>query len=291
MTSLRVFAPAKINLFLHVVGRRPDGYHLLETAFRMLAHGDWITLTLREDGEIHRTSALHGVPEESDLVVRAARLLQSKTNCRLGVDIAVDKILPMGGGLGGGSSDAASVLLGLNRLWDLGVPRETLQRWGLALGADVPFFLFGRTAFAKGIGEELEALKLAPACYVVVEPPVAVPTEKIFSAEDLTRDTEATIIARFPELPTRNDLEPVACRLFPEVASAIEVLGAFGEARMSGSGSSVFLQCADITEAHKVVAALPRTTRAWVAQSLDEHPLFEWANPEAVQNLGSRQVG
>lgn len=280
MSSVRVFAPAKINLFLHVVGRRPDGYHLLETAFRMLSHGDWITLARREDGQIHRTSALDGVPEESDLVVRAARLMQQKTGSPLGVDIAVEKKLPMGGGLGGGSSDAASVMLGLNRLWGLGLSRETLQQWGLTLGADVPFFLFGRSAFAQGVGEELQPLALAPASYVVVEPPIAVPTAEIFTADDLTRDTEPTIIARFPELPTRNDLEPVARRLFPEVDAAIEMLGTFGEARMSGSGSSVFLPCADAAEARKLVAKLPSRTRAWIADSLDKHPLFDWADSD-----------
>lgn len=280
MPSLRVFAPAKINLFLHVVGRRPDGYHLLETAFRMLSRGDWITLTLREDGEIHRTSALAGVAEESDLVVRAARLMKTNTNCRFGVDIAVEKKLPMGGGLGGGSSDAASVMLGLNRLWALGLSRGTLQQWGLTLGADVPFFLFGQSAFAQGVGEKLQPIALAPASYVVIEPPVAVPTQKIFTADDLTRDTEPTIIARFPELPTRNDLEPVARRLFPEVDAAMRVLGAFGEARMSGSGSSVFLRCANGAEARKLVAKLPKETRAWTATSLDRHPLFEWVDSD-----------
>ncbi|WP_417069339.1 4-(cytidine 5'-diphospho)-2-C-methyl-D-erythritol kinase [Niveibacterium terrae] len=280
MSSVRVFAPAKINLFLHVVGRRPDGYHLLETAFRMLAHGDWITLTRREDGAIHRTSTLAGVAEESDLVVRAARLMQTRTNSRFGVDIAVEKKLPMGGGLGGGSSDAASVMLGLNRLWGLGIGRETLQQWGLTLGADVPFFLFGQSAFAQGVGEKLQPLSLPPACYVVVEPPVAVPTGQIFTADDLTRDTEPTIIARFPELPTRNDLELVARRLFPEVDAAIEMLGAFGEARMSGSGSSVFLRCADASEARKLVAKLPSGTQAWIAESLDRHPLFDWADSD-----------
>lgn len=276
MPSLRVFAPAKINLFLHVVGRRPDGYHLLETAFRMLAHGDWITLTLRGDGEIHRTSVLDGVAEESDLVVRAARLMQTNTKCRLGVDIAVEKKLPMGGGLGGGSSDAASVMLGLNRLWGLGLSRGTLQQWGLSLGADLPFFLFGQSAFAQGVGEKLQPLSLAPASYLVVEPAVAVPTEQIFKADDLTRDTEPTIIARFPELPTRNDLEPVARRLFPEVDAALRVLGAFGEARMSGSGSSIFLHCANDAQAREVLAKLPEGTRAWIAKSLDRHPLFDW---------------
>jgi len=281
MQSVRVFAPAKINLFLHVIGRRPDGYHRLETAFRMLAHGDWITLTVRKDGQIHRTSTLAGVPEESDLVVRAARLMQTRTGCRFGVDISVEKNLPMGGGLGGGSSDAASVMLGLNRLWDLGVARATLQQWGLELGADVPFFLFGQSAFAQGVGEELQPLALAHSGYVVIEPPVSVPTAEIFRAEDLTRNTEPTIIARFPELPTRNDLEPVARRMFPAVDSAIRMLGAFGEARMSGSGSSVFLPCADAAEARRIVAALPKGSRAWFAEGLDKHPLHGWARSES----------
>ena len=213
-------------------------------------------------------------------MVRAARLMQTKTGCRFGVDLSVEKNLPMGGGLGGGSSDAASVMLGLNRLWSLGVARETLQQWGLTLGADVPFFLFGQSAFAQGVGEQLQPLALAHSWYVVIEPPVSVPTAEIFRAEDLTRSTEPTIIARFPELPTRNDLEPVARRMFPAVDSAIRMLGAFGEARMSGSGSSAFLHCADATEARRIVAALPEGTRAWFARSLDKHPLHGWARPE-----------
>jgi len=276
----RIFAPAKINLFLHVVGRRPDGYHLLQTAFRMLNRGDWIDLAVREDGEIHRTSELEGVPEASDLVVRAAKLMQQKTGCKLGVDIAVDKKLPMGGGLGGGSSDAASVLLGLNRLWGINVERETLQAWGLELGADVPFFIFGEPAFAEGVGERLQPLRVAPAWYVVVEPPVSIATAEIFTAEDLTRDTEALIIASFPEAVNRNDLQPVVCRRYPQVRDALDKLGAFGEPRMSGSGACVFLACESGERAQAVLKSLPADMKAWSAESLERHPLADWVGPE-----------
>jgi len=276
----RVFAPAKINLFLHVIGRRPDGYHLLQTAFRMLNHGDWIYLAVREDGEIRRMSELSGVAAESDLVVRAARLLQQKTGCRLGVDIALEKNLPMGGGLGGGSSDAASVLLALNRLWGINAERKMLQAWGLELGADVPFFIFGENAFAEGVGERLHALRLAPAWYVVIEPPVCVPTAEIFTAEDLTRDTEPLIIASFPDAPTRNDLQPVVCRKYPQVHSALTMLEAFGAARMSGSGACVFLACESEVEARAVLEKLPSGVKAWCAEGLDQHPLFDSVGPE-----------
>lgn len=181
---LCVPAPAKINLFLHIVGRRPDGYHLLQTAFRMLDWGDEITLQRRDDGLILRTSDVPGVPAESDLVVRAARALQAASGSRFGADIGVLKRIPMGGGLGGGSSDAASVLLALNRLWGCGLSRQALQDLGLKLGADVPFFIFGETAFAEGVGEALRPLAVPPAWYVVVAPPVSVPTAEIFSAKE-----------------------------------------------------------------------------------------------------------
>ncbi len=276
----RIFAPAKINLFLHVVGRRPDGYHLLQTAFRMLNRGDWVDLCVREDGEVRRTTELAGVPEASDLVVRAARLLQSKTGCRLGVDIAVEKNLPMGGGLGGGSSNAASVMLALNRLWGINAEREILQEWGLELGADVPFFIFGQSAFAEGVGEKLQPLRLAPSWYVVVEPPVSVATAEIFSAKDLTRDSEILIMPSFPEAGNRNDLQPVVCRRYPEVGAALDLLNTFGEATMSGSGACVFLPCEGEGKAQAVLAKLPVHVRAWAAEGLERHPLFDWVGPE-----------
>lgn len=287
---LRGLAPAKINLFLHITGRRDDGYHTLQTAFRMLDHGDMLSFSLRDDGEVRRVSQLVGVEPEQDLVVRAARLLQARTGCRLGVDIEVEKRLPMGGGLGGGSSDAATTLLALNRLWQLGVPRQSLQEWALVLGADVPFFIFGQSAFAEGVGEALRPLRIPPAWYVVVEPPVSVPTVEIFAAKDLTRDTKPLIIAGSlaegsPGLfdsglwnATRNDMEAVASRRYPQVAAALEALKPFGTPRMSGSGACVFLPCPDEATARQVVAALDQDWRVWAAAGLDEHPLRVWAD-------------
>lgn len=277
---LKCFCPAKINLFLHVTGRRPDGYHTLQTAFLLLNHGDELTLTLREDGQIVRTTDLAGVPPEQDLVVRAARLLQAKTGCKLGAEIALTKCLPMGGGLGGGSSNAASVLLGLNQLWALGVSREKLQEWALTLGADVPFFVFGQTAWAEGLGEALKPFSVEKSWFLVVEPPVSVPTAEIFSSKDLTRNTKPINIAPLTSLPdimsaTRNDLEAVTKKLYPQVEKALNILAQFGVARMSGSGACVFLLCENQAHAHevekKVAEMLP--WRMWVAQSLSEHPL------------------
>ncbi|NSL56280.1 4-(cytidine 5'-diphospho)-2-C-methyl-D-erythritol kinase [Uliginosibacterium aquaticum] len=278
-------APAKINLFLHVTGRRADGYHLLQTAFRMLDHGDTLGFRVREDGAIRRLSEVPGVAEDSDLVVRAARLLQARTGCLQGAEICIDKQLPMGGGLGGGSSDAATTLLALNHLWQLGCSRAELQAWGLELGADVPFFLFGQTAWAEGVGEALQPLELPPAWYVVIEPPVAVPTVEIFRAKELTRDSSILIMPGFAAEQTqafleqqgRNDMQAVACRLYPEVQQALDALTPFGTARMSGSGACVFLSCQREAEAKKVVEAVQDKWRVWCAPSLDKHPLHAWA--------------
>lgn len=272
-------APAKINLFLHVVGRRPDGYHLLQTAFRLLDRGDTLRFAQCEEGRVSRANPLPGVAEDADLCVRAARLLQRKAGVRSGASISLDKRLPLGGGLGGGSSDAATTLLALNRLWDVNWPRARLQELGLELGADVPFFIFGRNAFAEGVGEALQAIDLPPAWYVVIEPPVAVLTKDIFSATELTRDTKPIKIEDFSEgsravpLFGRNDLQPVVCGRYVEVAQALEWLGQFGQTRMSGSGACVFAPFADERSAHAVLQALPAEWRGWVAQGLDEHPL------------------
>ncbi len=279
-------APAKLNLFLHVTGRRPDGYHTLQTAFRLVDHGDRLDFHLRQDGLICRTNDLPGVPPDTDLVVRAARLLQAKTGCTLGADICVNKHLPMGGGLGGGSSDAATTLLALNSLWQTGVRRETLQAWALSLGADVPFFIFGQSAVAQSIGEELTALSLPPAWYVVIEPPVSVPTAEIFRAEDLTRNTAPIIITGSAvddllhqfQHQARNDLQEVACRLYPQIQLALEALGRFGAPRMSGSGSSVFLECRCKSLADSVVQALRSDWKIWSACGLNDHPLRHWVS-------------
>ena len=272
-------APVKLNLFLHVVGRRSDGYHLLQSVFRLIDLGDALRFAPRTDGRIARAAPLAGVPEERDLCLRAARLLQEASGAGLGVEITLDKRLPMGGGLGGGSSDAATVLLALNRLWRLEWPRERLQALGLELGADVPFFIHGRNAFVEGVGERLQALNLPPAWYLVVAPPASVPTAEIFAAPDLTRDTKAIKMADFSAgwgaggLFGRNDLEAVVCERYPAVARALAWLRQHAEARMTGSGACVFAPFAAEQDARAVLARMPEGMTGWVAQGLDEHPL------------------
>ena len=270
-------APAKLNLFLHVVGRRADGYHLLQTVFRLLDQGDSLRFAPRTDGKVTLARPLPGVPPEADLTVRAARLLQAETGCREGVEIDVEKRLPLGGGLGGGSSDAATVLLALNHLWQLGVSRQRLQELGLTLGADVPVFIFGCNAFAEGVGEALQPMDLSPACYVVLEPGVQVPTAAIFSAPELRRDTACMRAADWRPGSGGNDLEPVACARFPAVSAAIDWLAQFGRAQMSGSGACVFAEFERCEIAHEVLAHLPSHMRGWIARGLALHPLHDLA--------------
>ncbi len=273
-------APAKLNLFLHVIGKRPDGYHLLQTLFRFIDLHDTLHLTMRKDGEIHRTNSIEGVAEEQDLCVHAARLLQAETGCKLGVDIAVEKRIPMGGGLGGGSSDAATTLIALNRLWSLGLSRGHLMRLGLRLGADVPVFVFGENAFAEGVGEKLQAYPLAEAWYVVLFPPVQVPTAQIFASRELTRDavsiTMRALLKGQTEQPLRNDLQSVVCDLYPEVARYISLLGNFGKAMMTGSGACVFAEFANRKDAEEVMQLIPQEMRGVVAKGLARHPLHDW---------------
>ena len=280
-------APAKLNLFLHVTGRRADGYHLLQSAFQLLDHGDTLHFDLRDDGEIRRVTDMPGVPEEQDLIVRALRLLQAEFQRRHGrlppgVDVAIDKRLPMGGGLGGGSSDAATALIAVNHLWQAGLDRDELMALGLPLGADIPFFIFGENAFAEGVGEKLEPLATPDCWYVVIEPGVAVPTAAIFCAGDLTRDSKPVRITDFSRHLTvendlkgfgKNDLQSVATRLFPPVAEAVEWLGSYGDARMTGSGACVFCAFANESEADAVLADMPSKWRAWKAKSLKRHPM------------------
>ncbi len=270
-------APAKLNLFLHVVGRRADGYHLLQSVFRLIDRADTLRLRATGDGRIRRLNGVTGVPEERDLCIRAARLLQAHAGCRLGADIALDKRLPMGGGLGGGSSDAATALLALNRLWRLDLPRAELCRLALQLGADVPFFVFGENAWVEGIGEVLQPISLPPAWYVVLTPDAHVATAEVFASEELTRDTNPAKIAAFFRGYGRNDLEPVVCRKYPVVAAALDWLGQFGDARMSGSGASVFVETATEAEARRIFARKPAATAGFVAQGLRQHPLHGFA--------------
>lgn len=274
-------APAKLNLFLHVVGRRADGYHLLQTVFRFIDRADTLHFAPRADGEIHLLNPLPGVPAEQDLTVRAARLLQQASHCRQGADIRLDKRLPMGGGLGGGSSDAATVLLALNHLWQLHLPRQRLQEIGLTLGADVPVFIYGQAAFAEGVGEALRPVAPPPAWYLVIEPGVAVPTAAIFGAPELKRDTPPARAADWQPAFGDNDLEPVACQRFPAVAAALALLAPLAEElppRMSGSGACVFATFTSQAAAEKARARLPAGTTAWVAAGLDRHPLYELAD-------------
>lgn len=281
-------APAKLNLFLHVNGRREDGYHLLQTVFQLVDHGDTLHFALRDDEQILRVTDLPGVPAQQDLIIRAARLLQAEVLRRTGalprgVDIAIDKVLPMGGGLGGGSSDAATTLMALNKLWQGGLTREELMALGLPLGADIPFFIFGENAFAEGVGEDMQPVATPDCWYVVIEPGVQVPTAAIFCAEGLTRNTEAVTIADFSRHLAKsnsangfgkNDLQQVASSLFKPVADAVEWLSAYGEARMTGSGACVFGAFSTKEEADEVLSNVPSVWSAWKAKALSRHPLI-----------------
>ncbi len=270
-------APAKLNLFLHVVGRRADGYHLLQSAFTLIDAADTLRFRVREDGGIHRVSELEGVPPESDLVVRAARLLQEATGTRLGADIEVEKRLPLGGGLGGGSSDAATTLIVLDRLWGTGLGRPALQALGARLGADVPFFVFGRNAWVEGIGDRLTALDLPPAWYLVLVPPVGVPTAAIFGAPELTRDTEPLKMADFSAhagfRELGNDLEAVVASRYPPVREHLDWLAGHGGGRLTGSGACVFARFSDRESAEVVLRGLPAGMKGFVARGLEQHPL------------------
>jgi len=289
-------APAKLNLFLHVTGRRADGYHLLQTVFQLLDHGDVLDFDLRTDGAIRRTTEVPGVPEEQDLIVRALRLLQQEHARRHGkpapgMDVAIKKVLPMGGGLGGGSSDAATALMAANHLWQTGIGREDLMALALPLGADIPFFIFGENAFAEGVGEALQAVATPDCWYVVIEPGVSVPTAAIFCSEHLTRNSKPVRIADFSRhLSSRtdmsefgkNDLQAVASRLFAPVAEAIDWLGSYGDARMTGSGACVFCAFATEHDADAVLEKMPRIWNAWKAKSLARHPLRAVLQVEGV---------
>jgi len=267
-------APAKLNLFLHVVGRRADGYHLLQSVFRLLDWGDTLDFTIRKDGKIHRTDAVAGVPEETDLCIRAAQALQQAADCPFGADITVHKRLPLGGGLGGGSSDAATTLMALDRLWNTRLGPIRLHEIGMTLGADVPFFLFGRDAFAESIGEILQSITLPPACYVVLAPGINVPTARIFASPDLTRNTPPINIDSFTLDCSHNDLQPVACELFPEIKEALSWLGQFAPARMTGAGACVFAPVDSSEHAARIVGQCPARWQAWQVESLARHPML-----------------
>lgn len=269
-------APAKLNLFLRITGRRPDGYHELQTVFRLLDWGDEIRLRLRRDGEVRRLNEVPGVPEATDLVVRAARLLQERSDTSWGVDIAVEKRIPMGGGLGGGSSDAATVLVALNQLWQLDLGEDALAELGCRLGADVPVFVRGRSAWAEGIGERLTALAQPRRHYVVLDPHEPVPTAALFQAPELTRNAPRATISSFASgETTENAFAPVVRARHPRVAAALDWLGGFGQARLSGSGGCVFLETRSFDRAAAIAAQCPAAFTAHVAAGVDVSLLHE----------------
>ncbi len=259
-------APAKLNLMLHILGRRADGYHELQTLFQFLDHGDELGFALRQDGEIHLRTEVPGVPHDSNLIVRAARKLQSESGCRLGADIWLDKRLPMGGGIGGGSSDAATTLLALDRLWNLGWSEDRLAALGLSLGADVPVFVRGRAAFAEGVGERLTPVDLPEPWFLVAVPQVFVSTAEVFSDPELTRDTPPIKVRSLLEGGGRNDCQPVVEKRYPDVRNALILLSKFTSARLTGTGACVFGSFPNKGDADKVRRQLPATLPSFVAQ-------------------------
>lgn len=286
-------APAKINLFLHITGQRSDGYHLLQTVFQLLDFYDQIKLKPTTTKTITRLNDVVGVSAAEDLCIRAATLLQQYANCPLGVEMIIEKNIPLGSGLGGGSSDAATVLLALNRLWNLNLSRAALLKLGLQLGADVPFFIYGTNAWAEGVGEQLTAIKLAPAYYVVLSPDAHVSTAQIFANKQLTKNSNPQTMSDFSGMKKSssensavgnisagftNQLEKVVCSAYPPVLAALNWLKLFGDARMSGSGASVFLEVANEQIATDICKQKPKDIAGFVAKGLNKHPLFEYAN-------------
>ncbi|WP_448506994.1 4-(cytidine 5'-diphospho)-2-C-methyl-D-erythritol kinase [Immundisolibacter sp.] len=267
-------APAKINLFLHILGRRADGYHLLQTVFQFVDLHDELRFTPRRDGHIRLLTPLPGVPPQQDLCVRAAQALRAHTGCRLGVDIDLTKHIPMGGGLGGGSSDAATTLLALSRLWALDVPRTELAAIGLALGADVPVFVGGHAAWAEGIGERLTPIDLDEPWYLIVDPGVAVATATVFGHPKLTRHTPPITISGFRSGPTGNDCLTVVRELYPGIDAAYRWLAGFGQAHLSGTGGCLFAHFDSKQAADAALVQLPAPWRGWVARGMNRHPLL-----------------
>ena len=271
-------APAKINLFLHVTGRRDDGYHTLQTLFQFLDIQDDLWFETRDDGVIRRCTEIDGIPEEEDLIVRAAQLLRSEVPDRtdqLGVDISIDKKLPTGGGIGGGSSDAATTLVALNELWDLQLPEARLMELGLQLGADVPIFIHGHAAWAEGVGEVLQDFSPDTPCYLLVHPGVHVPTAKIFSHSELTRDTTAITMHTFRNGSGRNDCEPVARKCYPEIDRVFEWFGSEHPARLTGTGACVFCAFESEEAAAEKLKSLPDNWTGYITRGHNRSPLLD----------------
>jgi 4-diphosphocytidyl-2-C-methyl-D-erythritol kinase len=269
-------APAKLNLMLHVVGRRADGYHELQTVFQLIDLCDRVRIRVREDGQITRPAGAAGVAEADDLVVRAARALQAESGTGLGADIEVSKVIPMGGGLGGGSSDAATTLLALNRMWGTALDPGRIAAIGAGLGADVPVFVHGRSAWGEGVGERLTPVEMpGETWYLVIFPGVAVPTAAVFQAPELTRNSPPTTMRGFLETGGRNDCEAVVRARFPAVAVALDWLARHAPARLTGTGSCVFASFSRAADAERVAARVPDEWRAFVARGVNRSPLLD----------------
>jgi len=272
-------APAKLNLFLHILGRRPDGYHQLQSCFQFVDLQDEITIRIREDGTIRRVSDVASVSEEADLCLRAARALKAASGCALGADIGLVKKIPIGGGLGGGSSDAATCLVALNQLWGLNLPQDRLAAIGLKLGADVPVFVYGRVAWAEGVGECLTFLTppLAPSesNYLILKPNVFVPTAAVFQDPELTRNSPPITIHGFLASGGRNDCLSVVRRRYPEVAQALDWLSSYGSARLTGTGACVFLACETLQRGREIMREKPPGCEAYVVRGLNDSPLLK----------------
>ena len=268
-------APAKLNLFLHITGRRADGYHTLQTVFQFLDYGDDLEFSVTDNGRIVLLTPLSGVPENNNLAVRAAELLKRASGTRQGTVIRIKKLLPLGGGLGGGSSDAATTLLALNSLWGAKLTVTELASLGLALGADVPVFVHGHAAWAEGIGEILTPIEPEETWYLVVVPPVHVSTAKVFSNSELTHYSQAITIRDFQEgRGRRNDLEPIVRRIYSEVNRALSLLEEFGEPRLSGSGGCVFLELKEAEQGQRILQSIPKPFTGFVARGMNRHPLY-----------------
>lgn len=272
MNKLSLPAPAKLNLFLNITGQREDGYHLLQTIFQLLDYGDMLDFTLRTDGKICLLNGIPGVDDADNLIIRAATLLQQHSHCPLGIDIKLQKNLPMGGGIGGGSSDAATTLLALNHLWRTGLSTAQLAKLGLQLGADVPVFVNGQTAWGEGIGEQLQAIDIPETWYLVVKPDCQVSTVEIFSHKQLTRNNSPITIASVFEQGASNDCQAIVCELYPEVASTLQWLNPYSPAQLTGTGACVFARFDNKAAAAEVLAQLPPPSTGFIARGVSQSP-------------------
>ncbi|MBT3206549.1 MAG: 4-(cytidine 5'-diphospho)-2-C-methyl-D-erythritol kinase [Gammaproteobacteria bacterium] len=272
--SLQLESPAKLNLMLHITGQREDGYHDLQTAFQIIDLHDTLTFS-KTESKIQRISGNEQVAEKDDLIIKAAKLLQQHCSTTQGVNISIKKNIPMGGGLGGGSSNAATTLMALNYLWDLQLDSIELQKIGLQLGADIPIFIFGQNAWAEGVGDELKAINLPKSWFLVIHPQVFVSTEQIFSSKHLTRDCHPITIRAFLEGSGRNVCQPVACELYPEIQKALNWLNQFSPARMTGTGACIFAIFDSAEKANIVKSQIPEKWTGFVAEGLDSNPVTD----------------